>query len=405
MGEGESRALTHGCPPARRPARPDRARAVPGGARSAAHRTAHGHVARPDGGSAEPAASAARGRPDPHGGQLWRAHRLRFPGAGVRGTASPLAPRRDDVLPGVCHLQQRRVCDVVRRLRALPLLHAVGDHGRGTLAHRLLVRRHVLARTAADRRPQPGAQHAAAGAGAGRRADRGAGRVVADAGERRLRRRRDVPHGTDPPAPDRAAPAPPTPCTRPIGHLRPRLDDRVSGAVRPAAGRQRSVPRVHGRVSRLTAARPDQPRARWCRRVRGSDGAAPEAVRSLHHAAARLDRVPRGVLPAAVVGRHRGAGGGRTPPAPGAGRSGGGRHRRHDGATHTPAPRPAHVPRRRRAAGVWCNASSGRPPRSSEPRPPGGHHRAFPFRRQHRRGGSPAVVHKGSRAVSMPRTR
>ena len=73
-------------------------------------------------------------------------------------------PRRQiaaRVLSGLRDLQQRRLRDAVRRVGPLSLLHPLGRHGRGALAHRLLVLGDVLARAVRARRPEPGARAAA----------------------------------------------------------------------------------------------------------------------------------------------------------------------------------------------------------------------------------------------------
>ena len=51
--------------------------------------------------------------------------------------------------------EQRRLLDALGRLGQVPLLHALGCHGRRTVAHRLLLRDHILAGAAVGRRHQP----------------------------------------------------------------------------------------------------------------------------------------------------------------------------------------------------------------------------------------------------------
>ena len=87
------------------------------------------------------------------------------------GRSAARAADRGRRLRRLRHRQQRRLRDALRRLGALPLLHALGRHRRGAVADRLQLLGHVLAGPAGARRRSawcwPAAERAvAAGAGA-----------------------------------------------------------------------------------------------------------------------------------------------------------------------------------------------------------------------------------------------
>ena len=146
-----------------------------------------------------------------------------------------------------------------------------------------------------------------------------------------------------------------------LGDLGPRLDARGCGALRPPAARQRAVPGAARSVPRVAVARARQPRARRRGCVRRADGASPQAVPPVGDAAAGAHRLPRGVLPAAALGRAARPGRRRTPSATIAGRSPRRDVRLADRTAHAACAGGVHVPRGRRAAVLRRDAGRGRP--------------------------------------------
>ena len=97
-----------------------------------------------------------------------------------------------------------------------------------------------------------------------------------------------------------------------VADLRGRLGACRCGPLRAAAAAAAVVPAVPRHLPRRHPARHGQPRSRRRRRVRGADGAAPQAVPHLRTAPAGAGRLSRRLLPAAARGRADRAGGRRS---------------------------------------------------------------------------------------------
>ena len=261
-------------------------------------------------GRAANAGLAARCRDRSDDPQLRRPHGLRPARIRLHPQAAAARPYRPGVLPRLRDRQQRRVRHALRRFRPLPLLHALGRHRRGALAHRLLVFGDVLARALSARRAEPCRQPAASrprAPGAPVALRRGTG---SDAGAAGVRRGHDRAAEAAPHPQLRAATAAGPDRDRPGCDLSGRLGACRCGPLCSAPAVTAFVPAVPERFPRRHPARHGQPRSRRGWRVRGADGGAPQALPHLRAAPAIAGRLSSRLLPAAPRGCADRAGGG-----------------------------------------------------------------------------------------------